>query len=216
MDEQFLRLAIFASGSGSNLEAILEAIEHGTLAAEVTLVISNKSTALALERAARRHIPTVVLDPSTLASETDYVDALFEAFSSHGVNFIALAGYLKKIPAAVVQQFQNRMLNIHPSLLPSFGGPGMYGSKIHKAAIERGVRWSGVTIHLVDEHYDSGPIVLQKPVPVYQDDTPDSLASRILAAEHRIYPEALQLFAEGRVQVVDRKVAIDPQIPTRE
>lgn len=215
MDATLLRLAVFASGSGSNLEAILEAIEQGTLDAEVALVVSNKADAFALERAHKRDITTLVLAPSSCQSEAAYVDLLLPALSTYGVNFIALAGYLKKIPDAVVQQFQHRMLNIHPSLLPSFGGPGMYGSRIHKAAIERGVRWSGVTVHLVDEQYDSGPIVLQKPVPVYQDDSPESLASRVLTVEHRIYPEAIQLFAEGRVQVKGRKVIIDPQIPTR-
>ena len=212
MDAKLLRLAVFASGGGSNLEAILEAIEQDTLIAEVVLVISNKADAFALERARKRDISTLVLDPSSCESEAAYVDRLLSALAQQHVNFIALAGYLKKIPAEVVQQFQHRMLNIHPSLLPAFGGPGMYGSRIHKAAIERGVRWSGVTIHLVDEHYDSGPIVLQKPVPVHQDDSPETLASRVLAAEHRIYPEALRLFAEGRVRITGRKVTIDPQI----
>lgn len=212
MDAKLLRLAVFASGGGSNLEAILEAIEQDTLDAEVALVISNKADAYALERARKRNISTLVLDPSSCESEAAYVDRLLSTLSQQRVNFIALAGYLKKIPAEVVQQFQHRMLNIHPSLLPAFGGPGMYGSRIHKAAIERGVRWSGVTIHLVDEHYDSGPIVLQKPVPVHQEDSPESLASRVLAAEHRIYPEALRLFAEGRVRITGRKVTIDPQI----
>ena len=136
-----------------------------------------------------------------------------EVLQTERVNFIALAGYLKKIPLALVREYKGRMLNIHPSLLPAFGGAGMYGIKIHKAVLERGARWTGVTIHFVDEDYDTGPILLQKPVPVHTNDTAESLASRVLAVEHQIYPAALQLCAEGRVAVQDRKVTIDPAIP---
>ena len=213
MDPIPLRIAVFASGSGTNLEAILQSIERGELKASVVTVISNKPGAGALERAARRNIPTHVLSPNDFPDEAEYVKNALDIFRSHDVNFVALAGYLKKIPAALVEAYRHRMLNIHPALLPAFGGPGMYGKRIHEAVLKFGARWSGATVHLVDENYDTGPIVLQKPVPVYQEDTPATLAERILAVEHRLYPEALRLFSEGRVQIQDRTVRIDPMIP---
>ncbi len=211
MSDTPLRIAVFASGSGSNLEAILQAIENGSLTnISVVAVISNKSSARALQRASSRGIPAVTLSPNTFANEADYLAALSKVLKKEAVNFIVLAGYLKKIPLQLVSEFRGRMLNIHPSLLPAFGGPGMYGIKIHKAVLDRGVRWTGVTIHFVDEHYDTGPILLQKPVPVHTTDTAEDIAKRVLEVEHRIYPEALRLFAEGRVKIEGRKVIIDP------
>ncbi len=208
-----LRIAVFASGSGSNLESILTAVHDGTLQnTEVGLVISNKANVRALERAAGRNIPTAVLTPNAFQDEEDYVDAVSRLLEANDINFIVLAGYLKKIPLTLVKAYRGRMLNIHPSLLPAFGGPGMYGIKIHRAVIEKGVRWTGVTIHFVDEEYDSGPIFLQKPVAVHTTDSPEELAKRVLAVEHRIYPEALRLVEQGRVQVVNGKVIIDPVI----
>nr|WP_243665078.1 phosphoribosylglycinamide formyltransferase [Rhodothermus marinus] len=122
---------------------------------------------------------------------------MLEVLRAHDVELVALAGYLKKIPDNVVAAYRNRILNIHPSLLPAFGGPGMYGRRVHEAVLNYGVRWTGATVHLVDEEYDHGPIVLQEPVPVLPDDTPETLAARVLEVEHRLYPEALRLFAEG-------------------
>ena len=180
---------------------------------EVRTVISNRSNAGALERATKRHIPTAVLKPGSFDNEDAYVAALDKLFAQHDINFVVLAGYLKKIPLQLVRTFEGRMLNIHPSLLPAFGGPGMYGSKIHQAALARGVRWTGVTVHFVDEAYDTGPIMLQRTVPVYPNDTVETLASRVLAVEHQIFPEALRLIAEGRVSVNGRQVSIDPLIP---
>ena len=216
MNRAPLQLAVFASGSGSNLEAILQAIESGALDARVALVVSNKNNAGALERASSRNIPAIVLSPDEFVDEAHYTNRITEVLSTHDVNFITLAGYLKKIPASVIQAYQNRILNIHPALLPAFGGPGMYGKHVHRAVIEYGARWSGATVHLVDENYDTGPIVLQKPVPVYQDDAPEDLAARVLSVEHRLYPEALRLFVEGRIQVRGRTVIIDPLIPSAE
>ena len=148
-----------------------------------------------------------------LPDESAYLEALRKTLREAGVNFIALAGYLKKIPGGLVKEYSGRMLNIHPSLLPAFGGRGMYGKKIHQAVIERGVRWTGVTIHFVDESYDTGPIFLQKPVPVHGTDTAEILAARVLRAEHQMYPEALRLISEGRVRIDDRKVIVDPMLP---
>ncbi len=204
-----MQLAVFASGTGSNLEAIIVAIDSGRLPATLALVLSNRPDAYALQRARERGIPTAVLDPAAHDGEAAYVAALEDTLAVHGVDFIALAGYLKKIPSDVVRAFRGRMLNIHPSLLPAFGGPGMYGQRIHRAAIEYGVRWTGVTVHLVDESYDTGPVVLQEPVEVHPHDTPERLAARVLEVEHRLYPDALVLFAENRVRIDGRHVRLE-------
>ena len=215
MSNSPLRIAVFASGSGSNLEAILQAIEDGSLkSTEIALVISNKPKARALSRARARGIPAEVLSPDNFPDEAAYLQKLEALFAHHAINFVVLAGYLKKIPTPLVRAYNNRMLNIHPSLLPAFGGPGMYGIGIHKAVLAHGVRWTGVTVHFVDETYDTGPILLQKPVPVHGSDTAETLAARVLKVEHHIYPEALRLIAEGRVQIVGRAVTIDTTIPT--
>lgn len=185
---------------------MLDAIDDGTLAAEPVLCVSDRSGAGALDRARQHDVPTAVLDPSA----TDHEATLLDVLDAHDADFIALAGYLRKIPSGVVDRFRQRMTNIHPALLPAFGGRGMYGMNVHRAVIDYGARWSGATVHLVDETYDTGPIVLQEPVPVYPDDTPETLAERVLAVEHRLYPEALRLFAEGRVHCEGRTVFIDP------
>ncbi len=208
-----LRLAAFASGGGSNVQAILDAITAGTLAAEVALVVTDRAGIGVLDRAARHGIPSAVIRPADFAGSEAFGEALLEALEGHGVNFIALAGYLKHVPAEVVRAFRYRMLNVHPSLLPAFGGPGFYGRRVHEAALAYGVRWSGATIHLVDEAYDTGPIVLQEPVPVHADDTPETLAARVLEVEHRLYPEALRLFADGCVRIDGRRVLISDSRP---
>lgn len=203
-----MRLALFASGGGTNCQAILEAIKREELPAEAALCLSNRPDAGALERAQRFGVPTEVLSPSTFADRKTYVQSLLELLNDYEVGFIALAGYLLKVPSAVVETYHGRMLNIHPALLPAFGGKGMYGMHVHRAVIDYGVRWTGVTVHLVDESYDTGPIVLQEPVQVLEGDTPETLAERVLRVEHRLYPEALRLFAEERVEVRGRKVHI--------
>lgn len=202
-------LGVFASGGGTNFQAILDAIDRGELTARVGLCVSNNEQAGALERATRHDVPTVTLNPTAFDDPDRYVQALTRALDEYGVNFVALAGYLRKIPSLVVEAFRGRMLNVHPALLPAFGGKGMYGMRVHEAVLDYGVRWTGVTVHLVDEKYDTGPVVLQQPVPVKQDDTPETLAARVLEVEHELYPEALRLFAEGRIRLAGRKVWID-------
>lgn len=205
-----LNIAIFASGGGSNAQAIADAIQAGRLNARIRLCVSNKIDAGVLSRMEALDIPTVVLAQRTFESEEDYTRQLIEELDSKEVDFVALAGYLRKVPSEVVRRFKGRMLNIHPALLPSFGGKGYYGRRVHEAVIEYGVKWTGVTVHLVDEEYDTGPIVLQEPVHVDPDDTPVTLAARVLEVEHRVYPEAIGLFAEGRVTVEGRKVVVAP------
>jgi len=204
-----MRLAVFASGGGTNFQAILDAIDRGLVPAEPVCCVSNTPDAGALDRAERAGVPTAVVAPSDYTNPTAFGRALLDVMEAQNVTFVALAGYMLKVPSNVVDAYQNRMTNVHPALLPAFGGKGMYGMHVHEAVIEYGVHWSGATVHLVDEEYDHGPIVLQEPVPVYPDDTPQSLADRIKEVEHRLYPEALRLFAEGRIHLEGRTVRIE-------
>ena len=205
-----MNLALFASGGGSNAQAILDAIGAGRLPATAQLLVADRPGIGALEKAERAGVPGVVVPPGDYDTPDAFGAALLDALHRHGVDFVALAGYLRHVPPAVVGAFRHRMLNVHPSLLPAFGGAGYYGMRVHRAALEAGVRWSGCTVHLVDEHYDTGPIVLQEPVPVEPGDTPELLQRRVLAAEHRLFPEALRLFATGQVRVDGRRVRILP------
>lgn len=209
-----MRLAVFLSGGGSNFQAILDAVDEGRLAASVVLCVSSRPDAGGLDRARRHGVPTAVLQaPRDDAGAA--ADEMLALLTRHEADFVALAGFMRHVPPAVVSAFRHRMLNVHPALLPAFGGPGMYGRRVHEAVLAHGARFSGATVHLVDEEYDSGPIVLQDTVPVLQDDTPESLAARILPVEHRLYPEALALFAEGRVRIEGRRVRIlEPGSPT--
>ena len=200
------RVAVFASGGGSNFQALLDARERGDLHVDFALAISNNSGAQALDRARRHGVTAVHLAPSRFPAEADYTKKLLELLDGHRVEIIALAGYMKKLPSAVVQRFRNRILNIHPGLLPGFGGPGMYGHHVHAAVLEHGAKLSGVTVHLVDEEYDHGPIVLQEPVRVLDNDTPETLAARVLAVEHASYWRALEALAQGRLTVSGRRV----------
>jgi phosphoribosylglycinamide formyltransferase-1 len=206
-----IRVAAFASGRGTNLDAILQSITEGKLAAEVVLVISNRSNAGALEIAGQFGIPAFHLSQKQFEDAPAYENYLSSLLSDHGTELIALAGYLKLVPACIIRQYKNRVLNIHPALLPSFGGAGMYGHFVHEAVLSFGCKVSGATVHLVDEQYDTGAPILQRCVPVLDDDTPDSLAARVLQIEHQIYSEAIQLFAENRVIVDGRRVKILPE-----
>ncbi len=197
-----LRIAVFASGKGSNLKAILDAINEKRIhGAEVVVVISNNSGAGALEIARAQGIPACHI--SRLQFETDeaFDRELLSLLERMNINFIVLAGYMKKISSSIVRKYRNRILNIHPALLPAFGGSGMYGARVHEAVLASGAKFSGATVHVVDEVYDHGPIVLQQRVEISPGETPETLASKIHAIEHRIYPEAIQLFAEGKVSI---------------
>ncbi len=200
-----LRLAVFASGRGSNLRSIHRAIKEQRLSAEIVGVVSNLNDAPALVFAADEGIPVHSIQDF---GPEEKGASMLGFLRRQGADFIALAGYMKLIPADVVTMFKHRMLNIHPALLPAFGGRGMYGHHVHDAVLAAGVKVSGATVHLVDEAYDRGPIVMQRCVPVLDEDTADSLAARVLEVEHAIYPDALQLFAEQRVSVIENRVFI--------
>ena len=203
-----LKVAVFASGRGSNFQAILENINKGTLNAKIVCVVSNRSNSGALETARTFKIPDYFITDKQFETETDYEEKLLALLKKHNTQLIVLAGYMKKIPSSLIHEYKHRILNIHPALLPSFGGKGMYGHFVHKAVLSYGCKISGATVHLVDEDYDTGAPIIQETVPVLEDDTPDILAQRVLQIEHKIYSKAIQLFAENRIQIKGRNVTI--------
>ena len=210
-----LRVAVLASGRGSNLQAIIDAIETGRVQAQIVAVISNKKDAIALERARKHGLSDVFVDPKPYAGRPDsreaYDRSLLEILQQHEVELVLLAGYMKIVTTVLVNAYANRMMNIHPSLLPSF--PGL---DVQKKAIDWGCKLAGCTVHFVTEGVDEGPIIIQAAVPILDDDTPETLAARILVQEHKIYPRAVQLFAEGRLRVDGRRVLIDDAKPDSE
>jgi len=203
-----MNIAVFASGRGSNFQAILDAIRDGILPARVCLLLSNSAHAGALELARSQNIATAHITRTHYDSDEAYAGAMARTLDEHGAAFIALAGYLKLVPPPVVSKYRNRIANIHPALLPAFGGKGMYGHHVHEAVLASGAIESGATVHLVDAEYDRGPIVAQERVPVHPDDTPDTLAARVLTVEHTLYPRTLRAFAEGRVHIEGQKAWI--------
>jgi len=210
-----LRVAVLASGRGSNLQAIIDAIESKKVQASIVAVISNKKEAVALERARTHGVKDIFVDPKPFAGQPDnreqYDRALLGLLQQYEVDLVLLAGYMKIVTAVLVKAYANRMMNIHPSLLPSF--PGL---DVQKKAIEWGCKLAGCTVHFVTEGVDEGPIILQAAVPILDQDTPDTLAARILEQEHKIYPRAVQLFAEGRLRVEGRRVFIEEGKPVGE
>lgn len=205
-----LRLAVLASGRGSNFEAILNKIKQGKLDASIQVVISNKAAAGALEIAWQNGIAAIYISKKEFPEQEQFDEQLLSILNKYQVNFVVLAGYMKMLSPIIVRQFKNRILNIHPALLPSFGGKGMYGIHVHEAVLDYGCKVSGVTVHLVDEKYDTGAPLLQRCVPVLDDDTPETLAARVLKEEHQIYTEALELFAQERVEIEGRRIKIKP------
>ncbi len=186
------RLAAFCSGAGSNFQSLFHAINERNLPAEFVLCLSNRPECGATSFAGLHGIPTVHLSAKQYDTDEAFAAAMLASLEAHAVDYILLAGYLKKVPEEVVNSYTFRILNIHPALLPEFGGPGMYGIHVHKAVIEAGCKESGATVHYVDPEYDKGPVLLQRRVPVEPGDTPESLAARVLACEHRLYPDALE------------------------
>ncbi len=203
-----LNLVVLASGGGTNLQAIIDHIEDGKLNAQIKAVISNNSKAGALERARNHNIPAIHLSHKQFATPEEFDQKLLSIFKESQTDMLVLAGYMKMLSPVIIREYKNRIINIHPALLPSFGGSGMYGIHVHEAVIKSGVKVTGVTVHMVDEVYDHGAIVMQKTVPVIDDDTPESLAERVLKVEHQTYSEALQLFAEERVGIKDNRTFI--------
>ena len=206
-----MKIAVLVSGGGTNLQAIIDGIDNGTITnTEICLVYSNNPGAYALERAKKAGIPSVCKSPKDYENRESFNEALLQTLVDADPDLIVLAGCLVVIPEIVVKKFQGRIINIHPSLIPSFCGTGYYGLKVHEKALERGVRVSGATVHFVDEGTDTGPIILQKPVMIRDDDTAKSLQQRIMEqAEWKIRPKAIDLIANGKVKITDGHVVID-------
>jgi len=194
-----LRLGVLASGGGSNLQAILDACADGRLEAEVRVVISNNLGSGALERAARAGITGLRLSSKTDPVPADLDAAICRALRDHDVNLVVLAGYMRKLGPRVLERFKGRVLNIHPALLPRFGGPGMYGMAVHQAVIDAGEVTTGASVHVVDEQYDHGPVIARAEVPVQRGDTAESLADRVLAQEHKLFVSTLEKITSGEI-----------------
>lgn len=193
-----LRIAVLLSGSGTSLENLFEHIDRG-LPAEVVCVVSSKEKAFGLERAARRGVPAIAVPRREHADVTAFNDAIHAALAPHAPDLVCLLGFLS--PFELRGRYEGRALNLHPALIPAFSGHGFYGRHVHEAALARGVKLSGATVHFVSEGYDEGPILLQGSVPVEDDDTPETLAARVQALERELVPEAIRLIAEGRVRI---------------
>lgn len=198
-----LKVGVLASGRGSNFQSIIDSIDTGRIKAEVSILIVDKPEAYAIERAKKHCIPFKYMNPGDHASGDSYYEAIASEMKAHGVGLVVLAGFMRIVRAPLLAAFPMSVMNIHPALLPSFAG--LHG---HRDALNYGVKISGCTVHFVDEGMDTGPVIIQAAVPLYDDDTESSLSERILEQEHRIYPEAIGLFAQGRLRVEGRRVVV--------
>ena len=205
-----LKIAVCVSGGGTNLQAIIDAIAAGQIQdTEISVVISNNPGAYALERAKMAGVEGICVSPKSYETREAFNEAFLQTLDSYDVDLVVLAGFLVVIPEAMIQKYRNRIINIHPSLIPSFCGTGYYGLKVHEGVLARGVKLTGATVHFVDEGTDTGPIILQKAVAVQQDDNPEILQRRVMEeAEWHIMPQAIDLIARGKISIVDGKVRI--------
>jgi phosphoribosylglycinamide formyltransferase-1 len=205
-----LRVVVLVSGGGTNLQAIIDAVENGTITnTEIVGVISNNKNAYALERAKAKGIPGLCVSPKDFSTRAEFNDALLAAVDEMKVDLVVLAGFLVVIPEKMIASYRNRIINIHPSLIPSFCGTGFYGLKVHEAALEKGVKVVGATVHFVDEGTDTGAIIMQQPVAVEKGDTPEILQRRVMEqAEWKILPRAIDLIANDKLEIIDGNVWI--------
>ncbi|MGI6153274.1 MAG: phosphoribosylglycinamide formyltransferase [Christensenellaceae bacterium] len=208
---QVKRFAVFASGGGTDFQSLIDACKAGRIKAEICLLIAGKQGIFAIERAKKAGIPVEVIQKSTFESVDAFDQAILDTLLRYKADFAVLAGYLSIVGPKTIAAYRNKIINIHPALIPSFCGMGYYGSKVHRAVVDSGVKISGATVHFVDEMADHGPIIMQKSVPVYAADTPDDVAKRVLALEHEILPEAVALMAEDKLEVINNIVHIQGQ-----
>ena len=199
---------MLCSGGGTNLQAVIDAVEAGTIDGEIVLVLSNASKAYALERARKHNIPAVFVSKKQAGSDEAFNDEILRKLKEVNAELVVLAGYLPIVGKQVVKAYEHRIINIHPALIPSFCGPGMYGHHVHEAVLAYGAKISGATTHFVDEEVDHGGVIMQMSVPVLEDDTPETLAARVLTVEHQILPESVRLFCEGKLGVDGRRVHV--------
>ena len=203
-----VRIAVLCSGGGTNLQALIDAQEAGQIDGEIVLVLSNASKAYALERARKHGIEAKFISKKQAGSDEAFNDAILAELRRVGAELVVLAGYLPIVGAQVVRAYEHRIINIHPALIPSFCGPGMYGHHVHEAVLAYGAKISGATTHFVDEQVDHGGVILQRSVPVLEGDTPETLAARVLTVEHEILPESVRLFCAGKLGVDGRHVHV--------
>jgi formyltetrahydrofolate-dependent phosphoribosylglycinamide formyltransferase len=201
-----IRLGVLLSGSGTTLQNLIDRVTDGRLVAQIACVVSSKADALGAERALRASIPAFVVERKGCASREEFSARILDHCRAARVELVCMAGFLQLLHIA--DDFLGRVMNIHPALLPAFGGKGYHGMRVHEAAIEAGVKVSGCTVHFADNEYDHGPIILQRVVPIEDDDTPAALQARVFAAECEAYPEAIRLYAEGRLRVEGRRVRV--------
>lgn len=203
-----IKMAVLISGSGTNLQALIDAVEAGEINGEITLVISNRKDVYGLQRAKKHGIESVVLTKSAYGSCEKRDEVLLQILEEKEIDLIILAGYLAILPRTIIERYTNKIINIHPSLIPSFCGDGYYGERVHAAALERGVKITGATVHFVNEITDGGPIILQETVAVDFDDDVEKLQKKVLEVEHKLLPLAVKLFAEGKLEVIGNYVKI--------
>lgn len=203
-----IRIAVLVSGNGSNLQALIDSIEKGEIKGKIEVVISNKKDAYALERAKKYGIEGVYIGKFNYPRKEERDKKLIEILNEKKIDLIVLAGYMSILHERIVNMYRNRIINIHPSLIPSFCGKGYYGERVHKAVLDYGVKLTGATVHFVDEGADTGPIILQRAVEVNFDDTVETLSKKVLKVEHQLLPLAVKLFCEGKLRVIGRKVEI--------
>ena len=204
-----VNIGVLISGGGTNLQSIIDNIKNGRIKGEIKIVISNIKEAYGLERAKNSGIEALYIDRKKFNTEEAYNERLLEEFEKRNIDLVILAGYLKVLSKDFVERYKGRIINIHPSLIPSFCGKGCYGEKVHQMVLDHGVKVTGVTVHFVDEGTDTGPIILQRAVEVKDEDTVDSLKERVLAVEHELLPKAVELFCENKLTIEGRKVIID-------
>jgi len=210
MASEPVRIGVLASGGGTDMQSVMDAIDAGRINGRIVLVISDKPTSFALERARRAGSETAVISPKDFPTRAEFSQALADRLREAEVGLVLLAGFMFITTAELTDAFAGRMINIHPALIPAFCGKGFYGHHVHEAVLAYGVKVSGCTVHFVELDADAGPIILQRVVPVKEDDTPDTLAARILAEEHKALPEAVRLFCAGRLQIDGRVVHVLP------
>jgi len=203
---QKVKIGVLISGGGTNLQALIDSVEKGDINGEVSVVVSDKKGVYGIERAKKHGINTVEIDKKSFADKDEFMKAIISNLEERNVELVVLAGFLSILSIEFIEKYRNRIINVHPSLIPAFCGEGYYGQKVHKAVLEYGAKISGATVHFVDEGADTGPIILQEAVKVEEDDTPETLAARVLTIEHKLLPQAVRLYCDGNLSIDGRKV----------
>lgn len=201
-----MNIAVFASGGGSNFQVLIDKQATGELPVSITLMVGNNSKANAFDRAKKHNIPTLHISQSHFTSEKEYVTTLLHNLDKAQVDLIVLAGFMKMIPSELIQKYRNRIVNIHPALLPAFGGKGMYGMHVHRAIVEYGAKVTGITVHFVDEEYDHGPVIFQDTIAVTSEDTPEDVAAKVLTVEHNSLWRVVRALATKTIAIKGRKI----------